>query len=202
VICVAGGTTSEGNVAAEFARRGLTIEVQSFETVDLLQEAFTAGRCDGWSSDLSQLKGLRSNYPDAQGGPESLVIFEDEVFSKEPLAPAVVDGDSRWAQAVDWAIYATIQAEEFGLTSENIEGFDAGDDVNLQRFLGAEVEGEDVAAPLDPGLGLAPDYAVQVVSQVGNYGEIFENNLAALELERGLNALWTDGGLQYAPPYR
>jgi general L-amino acid transport system substrate-binding protein len=202
VVCVAGGTTSEGNVAAEFARRGLTIEVQSFDSPDLLQEAFIAGRCDGWSSDLSQLKGLRSAYPAAQGGPESLVIFEDEVFSKEPLAPAVVDNDSRWAQAVDWAVYATILAEEFGLTSENIEGFDPGDDVNLQRFLGAAIEGEDGAAPLDPGLGLASDYAVQVVSQVGNYGEIFERNLAALELERGLNALWTDGGLQYAPPYR
>jgi general L-amino acid transport system substrate-binding protein len=202
VICVAGGTTSEGNVAAEFARRGLTLEVQSFDDVDLLQEAFIAGRCDGWSSDLSQLKGLRSNYPDAQGGPEALVIFEDEVFSKEPLAPAVVDGDSQWAQAVEWAIFATIQAEEFGITSENVEGFDPGDDVNLQRFLGAEVEGEEGAAPLDPGLGLAPDYAVQVVSQVGNYGEIFDRNLTPLELPRGLNALWTDGGLQYAPPYR
>ena len=110
------------------------------------------------------------------------MIFEEEVFSKEPLAPAVVDGDSRWAQAVDWAIFATIQAEEFGITSENVEGFDAGDDVNVQRFLGLEVEGDDGAAPLDPGLDLAPDYAVQVVSQVGNYGEIFERNLAPLEL--------------------
>jgi general L-amino acid transport system substrate-binding protein len=202
VVCVAGGTTSEGNVAAEFERRGLTLEVQSFEDIDLLQEAYIAGRCDGWSSDLSQLKSRKSSYPEAQGGPEALVIFEDEVFSKEPLAPAVVDGDSRWAQAVDWAVFSTIQAEEFGITSENVEGFDAGDDVNVQRFLGLEVEGDDGAAPLDPGLGLAPDYAVQVVSQVGNYAEIFESNLGPLEIPRGLNALWTDGGLQYAPPYR
>jgi general L-amino acid transport system substrate-binding protein len=204
VVCVSGGTTSEGNVAAEFERRGLAIDVQSFENVDLLQEAFVADRCDGWSSDLSQLKGLRSVYPEAQGGPEALTIFEDEIFSKEPLAPAVIDGDSRWAQAVDWAIFATIQAEEYGITSENVEGFDAGTDVNLQRFLGLEVEGEDGAAPLDPGLDLPPDYAVQVVSQVGNYAEIFERNLAPLELERGLNALWNADppGLQYAPPYR
>jgi general L-amino acid transport system substrate-binding protein len=202
VVCVAGGTTSEGNVAAEFERRGLTLEVQSFEDIDLLQEAFIAGRCDGWSSDLSQLKSRQSSYPEAQGGPAALVIFEEEVFSKEPLAPAVVDGDSRWAQAVDWAVYATIQAEEFGITSENVEGFDAAGDVNVQRFLGLEVEGDDGAAPLDPGLDLAPDYAVQVVSQVGNYGEIFDRHLTALEIERGLNALWTDGGLQYAPPYR
>jgi general L-amino acid transport system substrate-binding protein len=207
VICVAGGTTSEGNVAAEFARRGLTLEVQSYDDIDLLQEAYIAGRCDGWSSDLSQLKSRRSSYPADAGGPESLVIFEDDVFSKEPLAPAVVDGDSRWAQAVEWAIFSTIQAEEFGITSENVEGFDAGDDVNLQRFLGLEIEGDDGAAPLDPGLDLPTDFAVQVVSQVGNYGEIFERNVGTntgLGLERGLNALWNaeQPGLIYAPPYR
>jgi general L-amino acid transport system substrate-binding protein len=199
VVCVSGGTTSEGNVAAEFERRGLGIEVQSFEDVDLLQEAFIAGRCDGWSSDLSQLKGLRSAYPQSEGGPEALTIFEDDIFSKEPLAPAVVDGDSRWAQAVNWAIFATIQAEEFGVTKANAEQMAAGDDARIVQFLGgAGSEGE----PLDPGLGLSPDFALQVVSQVGNYGEIFESNLADLELERGLNALWTDGGLQYSPPYR
>jgi general L-amino acid transport system substrate-binding protein len=199
VVCVAGGTTSEGNVAAEFERRGLAIEVQSFDDVDLLQEAFVAGRCDGWSSDLSQLKGLRSTYPRAEGGAEALTIFDDEVFSKEPLAPAVVDGDSRWAQAVDWAVYATIQAEEFGVTKANAEQMAAGDDARIVQFLGgAGAEGE----ALDPGLGLNPDFALQVVSQVGNYGEIFERNLSDLEIERGLNALWTDGGLQYSPPYR
>ena len=117
------------------------------------------------------------------------MIFEEEVFSKEPLAPAVVDGDSRWAQAVDWAVFATIQAEEFGITSENVEGFDAGGDVNVQRFLGLEVEGDDGAAPLDPGLDLAPDYAVQVVSQVGNYGEIFERNLARSRIARPQRAV-------------
>ena len=199
VVCVSGGTTSEGNVAAEFERRGLGIEVQSFEDVDLLQEAFIAGRCDGWSSDLSQLKGLRSAYPQSEGGPEALTIFEDDIFSKEPLAPAVVDGDSRWAQAVEWAIFATIQAEEFGVTQADAEQMAAGDDARIVQFLGGPgAEGE----PLDPGLGLNPDFALQVVSQVGNYGEIFERNLAPLEIERGLNALWTDGGLQYSPPYR
>ena len=125
-----------------------------------------------------------------------------EVFSKEPLAPAVNDGDSRWAQAVEWAIFATIQAEEFGITSDNIASFDAGTDPNLQRFLGLDAETEDGAAVLDPGLGLPADYAVQVVTQVGNYGEIFDANLTPLGLERGVNALWTDGGLLYAPPYR
>src|SRR4029453_14879211 len=107
VVCVAAGTTTEGNVATEFARRGLTVEVQSFEGVELLQEAFQQGRCDGWSSDTSQLTGLRSSYPD---GPDSLVILPD-VFSKEPLSPGVRDGEAELAQAVEWAILATIQAE-------------------------------------------------------------------------------------------
>ena len=196
VICVAAGTTTEGNVATEFARRGLTVEVQSFEGVELIQEAFQAGRCDGWSSDTSQLTGLRSNYPD---GPEALTIL-DEVFSKEPLTPGVADGDTRWAQAVEWAIYATIQAEELGIDSTNAEEMaTTSDDLNIQRFLaGVNEDG----TTLDTGLGLPTDFNLQVVSQVGNYGEIFETNLAPLGLERGVNALWTDGGLQYAPPFR
>lgn len=195
VICVAAGTTNEGNVAAEFERRGLTADVQSFEDVDLIQEAFLAGRCDGWTSDGSQLTGIRSNYPD---GPEALVILED-VFSKEPLAPAVADGDTRWAQAVNWTILATIQAEEYGVTSENVDEQLAGDDAAVVQFLGGESED---GTTLDPGLGLSPDFAYNIVSQVGNYGEIFEEHIAPLGLERGVNALWIDGGLQYAPPYR
>jgi general L-amino acid transport system substrate-binding protein len=196
VVCVAGGTTTEGNVASEFERRGLAVEVQSFEDVDTLQEAFVAGRCDGWSSDYSQLNSLRSAYPD---GPEALVIFDD-IFSKEPLAPAVVDGDSAWAQAVDWAIFATIQAEEFGITGDNAADLQTNsEDPNVRQFLGGENADGTV---LDPGLGLDPAFAFNVVDQVGNYGEIFEANLAPLGLERGVNALWVDGGLQYAPPYR
>jgi general L-amino acid transport system substrate-binding protein len=195
VVCVAGGTTSEGNVATEFASRGLAVEVQSFEDVDLLQEAFIAGRCDGWSSDISQLTGLRSNYPD---GPDALVIF-DEVFSKEPLAPAVVDGDSRWAQAVNWAIFATITAEELGIDSTNAEEQAASDDPVIRRFLAGTNED---GTTLDTGLDLPPDFNLQVISQVGNYGEIYAEHIEPLGLERGVNALWTDGGLQYAPPYR
>ena len=197
VVCVAGGTTTEGNVATEFERRGLTVEVQSFDDVETLQEAFVAGRCDGWSSDTSQLVGLRSAYPD---GPEALVIFDD-IFSKEPLAPAVVDGDSRWAQAVDWAIFATIQAEECGHHGGQRRRH-AGSTARTRtsrQFLGGENADGTV---LDPGLGLDPDFALNVVEQVGNYGEIFEANLAPLGIERGVNALWIDGGLQYAPPYR
>jgi general L-amino acid transport system substrate-binding protein len=198
IICVAQGTTTEGNAASEAARLGLDWEVRAFDSTDLIQEAFVAGQCDGWSSDTSQLTGLRSVYPD---GPEALTILP-EVFSKEPLAPAVADGDTQWAQVVNWAILATIQAEEFGITSANIGDFSDTDNPNIQRFLGLEVEGDDGAAVLDPGLGLPPDFAAQIVTLVGNYGEIFEEHLAPLGLERGVNALWTDGGLLYAPPYR
>jgi general L-amino acid transport system substrate-binding protein len=196
VVCVAAGTTTEGNVATEFASRGLTVDVQSFEDIDLVQAAFEAGQCDGWSSDGSQLASRRANYP---GGADSLVIFDD-VFSKEPLTPAVIDGDTAWAQAVEWAIFATIAAEELGITTDTAAADATGDDAAKVQFLGgASADG----TTLDPGLGLPTDFALQIVSQVGNYGEIFEANLPAIGIEeRGLNALWSDGGLQYAPPYR
>ena len=198
-VCVVAGTTTEGNVATEFAARGLTANVESFEDIGLLQEAWIAGSCDGWSSDTSQLNAVRASFPDADGGPDSLVIL-DEVFSKEPLAPAVLDNDSRWADAVNWAIFATIQAEEFGVTSENAADMAAGEDPAIAAFLGAPNADGTV---VDPGLGLATDFALQVVSQVGNYGEIFDRNLTqTIGIERGLNALWTDGGLRYAPPSR
>jgi general L-amino acid transport system substrate-binding protein len=195
VVCVAGGTTTEGNVASEFERRGLAVEVQSFESVDLLQEAFLAGSCDGWSSDFSQLNSLRSAYPE---GAEALTILP-EIFSKEPLAPAVVDGDSRWAQAVEWSIFATIQAEEWGLTQATVADGLTSDNPNIVQFLGGENADGTI---LDPGLGLDPAFAYNIIEQVGNYGEIFERNLSELGIERGINALWNDGGLQYAPPYR
>jgi general L-amino acid transport system substrate-binding protein len=198
IVCVAQGTTTEGNAANEATRLGLNWEVRAFEDPALIQEAFIAGQCDAWSSDRSQLVALRSEFPD---GPEALTILP-EVFSKEPLAPAVADGDTEWAQAVNWAILATIQAEEFGIDSTNVDTFVGTEDVSIQRFLGQEVEGEDGTAVLDPGLGLPTDFAFQVVSQVGNYGEIFNEHLAPLGLERGLNSLWTDGGLLYSPPYR
>lgn len=198
-VCVAKGTTTEGNAALESSRLDLNWEVRSFDETDLIQEAFLAGQCDGWSSDVSQLTGFRSAYPD---GADALVILP-EVFSKEPLGPAVLDGDTQWAQAVNWAILATIQAEEFGLTSANVDEIAAStEDVGILRFLGAEITSADGAAVLDPGLGLPTDFAYQVVKQVGNYGEIFERNLTPLGLERGVNSLWTNGGLLYAPPYR
>jgi general L-amino acid transport system substrate-binding protein len=199
IICVAKGTTTEGNAALESSRLGLDWEIRSFDETDLILEAFLAGQCDGWSSDVSQLTGLRSAYPN---GSDALTILP-EVFSKEPLAPAVLDGDTAWAQAVNWAILATIQAEEFGITSANVDSIrDTTEDVGILRFLGAEVPGSDGAAVLDPNLSLPTDFAYQVVKQVGNYGEIFARHLTPLGLDRGLNSLWNDGGILYAPPYR
>ncbi len=195
-ICVAAGTTTEGNVASEFERLGLDlIEVLSFSDTAQLQDAFIAGRCDGWSSDTSQLTGFRSEFPD---GPDALRILPD-VFSKEPLAPAVRDGDTDLAQAVNWAIYATIQAEEFGIDSSNIGDFAGSEDPNIRKFLGDDIE---EGGTFDPGLDLPSDFNLQVITQVGNYAEIFEEHLAPLGLDRGENTLWSDGGLLYAPPYR
>jgi general L-amino acid transport system substrate-binding protein len=205
-ICVLSGTTTELNLETVFQSEGIDYTPLTFEETDPLQQAFIRDRCQAWTSDLSQLAGIRSQWPANQGGPEGLRIFE-EIMSKEPLGPAVRDGDDDWADAVNWAIYATIQAEEFEMTSDNVQGQRQSENPDVLRFLGQPVEAEEGAepAPFDPGLDLEPDFAFQVVSQVGNYGEIFDRNVGAgspLELDRGLNALWTDGGLQIAPPYR
>jgi general L-amino acid transport system substrate-binding protein len=199
-ICVLSGTTTELNLESRMQALGVNYEPLAFEDNEPLQEAFIQERCGAWTSDKSQLAGVRSNFPDAQGGPESLVIL-DETMSKEPLGPVVRDGDDAWADAVNWAVIATVQAEEFGITSENIDEMLESDDPEIQLFLGQPVEGE----PFDAGLGLPPDFAEQVVRQVGNYGEIYERNVgpgSPLELPRDFNALWTDGGLHQAPPYR
>jgi general L-amino acid transport system substrate-binding protein len=200
-VCVLSGTTTELNLAARFGSTPYT--PLTFDANDQLQAAFVAGQCDGWTSDKSQLAGVRSNFPEAEGGPEALVIL-DETFSKEPLGPVVADGDTQWAQVVDWVVLATITAEEWDLTSANATSYD-GDDAEIRRFLGLEVETDDGPTTFDPGLGLPTDFAAQVISQVGNYGEIFDRNVGpdtALGLSRGVNALWTDGGLLYSPPYR
>jgi general L-amino acid transport system substrate-binding protein len=199
-ICLVEGTTTQLNLTGEFERQGVTLtEALSFADTDLVQEAFIADRCDGWTSDASQLLSLSTAFPEEAGGPESLVIF-DEQFSKEPLGPAVADGDTAWYDAVNWAIYATIQAEEWGIDSTNVDDFLDDDNPDIRRFLGQPEE--DGGSEFDPGLNLPTDFAYQVISQVGNYGEIFDEHLAPLGLERGLNSLYTDGGLLYAPPYR
>jgi general L-amino acid transport system substrate-binding protein len=203
-VCVLSGTTTEQNLATVFNAAGLSFEALSFDEVDQIREAMLQGQCDGWTSDRSQLAGLRSAWPAAEGGPEGLVIFDD-IISKEPLGPAVRDGDDEWFDAVNWAVLSTIIAEELGVTSANVQDQLTSDDPAVRTFLG-QPAGEDNAV-VDPGLGLDPDFAVDVIEQVGNYAEIFDRNVGPgtpLGLERGLNALWNadEPGLLYAPPYR
>jgi general L-amino acid transport system substrate-binding protein len=207
-ICVLSGTTTELNLATAAAGAGIDIEPLTFPDNEQLQPAFEAGQCQGWTSDKSQLAGVRSAWPDDQGGPEALRVF-DETYSKEPLGPVVLDGDDEWADAVNWAVIATIQAEEFAITSDNVEEMTTSDNLDILRFLGQPFpdpeDPEAEAPPLDAGLGLDADFAVNVISQVGNYGEIYDRNVGPdtpLGLERGVNALWTEGGLLYPPPYR
>lgn len=205
-ICVTKGTTTELNLATAFETRELDYEPLTFESPEQIQQNFIEERCDGWTSDKSQLAALRSNWPEAQGGPEGLRILE-ETMSKEPLGPVVRDGDSDWFDAVNWTVIATIQAEEWGITSDNVDEIRGSTgNPDIKRFLGSPVEQEEgAAAPFDPGLGLPADFAYQVIKQVGNYEEIYNRNVGPdtpLGLERGLNALSTNNGLLYAPPYR
>jgi general L-amino acid transport system substrate-binding protein len=195
-ICVLSGTTTELNLSTRFSAGDIAYEPVPFEDNETLQQAFEQERCDGWTSDKSQLAGVRSAFPD---GPDALRIL-DETFSKEPLGPAVRQGDPQWFDAVNWAVIATIQAEEYGITSENLADFDNTDDPEIARWLGQESEEDGTV--FDPGLGLETDFNRTVVEQVGNYGEIYERNIAPLGLERDANALYTDGGQLYPPPYR
>ena len=201
-ICVLSGTTTELNLTTRMT--GINYEPLTFEDNEQLQAAFVAGQCDGWTSDKSQLAGVRSAWPADAGGPEALVILE-ETFSKEPLGPVVLDGDSQWAQIVDWVIIATIAAEELGIDSTNLDSFADTENADIRRLLGLEITTDAGTAPFDPGLGLATDFAAKVIAAVGNYGEIYDRNVGPgtpLGLDRGVNALWTEGGLMYAPPYR
>jgi general L-amino acid transport system substrate-binding protein len=202
-ICVLSGTTTELNLANRMS--GITYEPLTFEDNETLQSAFLAGQCDGWTSDKSQLAAIRSNFPEGEGGPEALTILE-ETFSKEPLGPVVADGDSQWAQVVDWVVIGTILAEELGIDSGNVTGFGDTEDAEIRRLLGLEVTDADGnIAIFDAGLGLDPGWASNVIAAVGNYGEIYARNVGPdtpLGLERGVNALWTEGGLMYGPPYR
>jgi len=203
-ICLTAGTTTEQNLADRMA--GIQHTPQTFEENSQVQEAFLAGQCDAWTSDRSQLAGIRSNWPADSGGPESLVIL-DETFSKEPLGPAVVDGDSEWFDVVNWVVLATIEAEELGITSENIDEMLESEDPAVRRFLGQPVDVEGEEAVVDHGFGVDPDFTVDVIRAVGNYGEIYDRNVGPdtplqQTREGTANALYTDGGLHYSPPFR
>jgi len=194
-VCVQSGTTTELTLTD---RLGDAITPQVFPEIDPTYAAYEEGRCDAVTSDRSQLVARRTAFEN----PDDHLILA-EVMSKEPLGPVVPLGDDQWFNVVKWVVYATIEAEEQGITSENVADMvETSDNPVVQRLLGVTPEG---AEPFDSGLGLEPDWAVNVISAVGNYGEIYERNLGAatpFELERGLNSLWTDDGLLYAPPFR
>lgn len=191
-ICVLSGTTTELNLTAVFDARGIPFNPVVFEDNTQLRPAYEAGQCEAWTSDASQLAAFKSAIEEEDGAEQFIMA---EVISKEPLGPVVADGDTAWAQAVEWSVMATVQAEEFGLDSTNIGSYD-GDDPNIKNFLGAD--------GFDPGLGLPSDFAIQIVEQVGNYAEIYDRHIPGIGLQRegSPNALWTEGGLMYVPPYR
>jgi len=192
-VCVLPGTTTELNAADFFRANKMSWKPVVIEQASELNKAFFAGRCDVLTSDQSQLAAHRSVAPN----PNDYVLLP-EIISKEPLAPVVRHGDDQWYDIVDWSVMAMIQAEEFGITSKNVDEMLKSDNPAIQRFLG-------VTPGLGKALGLDEKYAYNIIKQVGNYGEIYERNVGVdtpLGLERGLNALWTNGGLMYASPFR
>jgi general L-amino acid transport system substrate-binding protein len=193
-ICTLTGTTTELNITEAMKSRGLEYELVPFEQSSQTIAALEEGRCDVLTSDRSQLAGLRSSTAD----PGAYVILPD-VLSKEPLSPAYIETDPKWADIVRWTAYATIQAEEFGITQANVDTFLQSSDPAIQRFLGV---GDNPSGSL---LGLDNDFVVNEIRAVGNYGEIYDRNVGPdtpLGLERGINNLWTNGGLIYAPAWR
>jgi len=192
-VCVETGTTTELNLTDQMRKLGVDFEPVVFQDADAAYAAYDEGRCEGMTSDKSQLIARRSTLP----APDEHVLLE-VTMSKEPLGPLTVNNDSAWFDVVKWVTFGLIQAEELGITSENIDEFAGSDDPNIARFLGEEgTLGED--------MGIPNDFMYRAISNVGNYGEIYERNLGAgsqFNLERGLNAQWTDGGLMYSPPFR
>jgi general L-amino acid transport system substrate-binding protein len=192
-VCVLPGTTTELNVADYFRSNGMKMKPVVIENTAELAKAFFAGRCDCLTSDASQLAGTRAVAPK----PDDYVILP-EIISKEPLAPAVRHGDDQWYDIVNMSVLAMINAEELGITSENVDEMLQSKDPKVQRFLG-------VSPGNGKALGLDEKFAYNIVKMVGNYGEVFERNIGKntpLKIERGLNALWTDGGLMYSPPFK
>ena len=193
-VCVVAGSTTELNVADYFRSHGMSFTPVVFEKAQDVRNAYDAGRCDVYTNEHGNLAAQRI----ALENPAEHVILP-EVISKEPFGPVTREGDDQWGDIVRWVLNATIIAEEKGITQANVEELSkSASDPEVQRLLGATgTFGED--------MGLGPDWAVQALKASGNYGEIFERNMGMntpIRLERGLNRLWTDGGLIYAPPVR
>lgn len=194
-VCIQTGTTTELNLADFFRANGMSYDPVPIETNSEAQDRYLAEACDVYTTDVSGLAASRSTF----SNPEDHIILP-EVISKEPLGPLVRHGDHDWGDVVRWAFNAMIIAEELGVTSENVAELASAPTENpeINRLLGTEGE-------FGPMMGLPNDWAVQVISQVGNYAEVFERYIGEatpIGLERGLNALYTDGGILYAPPFR
>jgi len=193
-VCTQQGTTTELNLADYFRANKMKYEVVAFASADETFKAYDSGRCDAFTTDASGLyaERLRASAPD-----DNIVL--PEIISKEPLAPAVRQGDAQWADIVRWTHYAMLNAEEAGITQANVDQMaKSTDNPDIKRILGTEGKyGAD--------LGLTNDWAYRIIKLVGNYGEVFERNVgqgSPLKIQRGLNALWSKGGLQYGPPIR
>ena len=192
-VCVLPGTTTEMNAADFFRKNGMSWKPVVIEQNTELNKAYFSGRCDTLTSDVSQLAAHRSVAPN----PDEHIILP-EIISKEPLAPVVRHGDDQWFDIVNWVVMAMIEAEESGITSKNVDEMLKSTDPNIQRLLG-------VTPGMGKALGIDEKWAYNIIKLVGNYGEIFERNVGKntpLKLERGLNELWTKGGIMYALPIR
>lgn len=192
-ICVQQGTTTELNLADYFHSHQMRYDAVNFATADEAVKAYDSGRCDSFTTDSSALYAERLQMP----SPSDNMILP-EIISKEPFSPAVRQGDDQWLNLVKWVHFAMVDAEEAGITSQNVDSKLKSDDPATRRILGED-------GNFGRGLGLTKNWAYRIIKLVGNYGEVFDRNLGAgspLKIKRGLNALWTKGGLQYAPPVR
>ena len=189
-VCIQAGTTTELNLADYFKANDMKFKPVTYDTSDQLVSGFEQDRCDVLTSDQSKLYAIRIKL----SKPDEAVVLPD-VISKEPLGPVVRQGDDKWFNIVKWSMFAMINAEELGITSKNITGMKESKNPAIQRFLSDEGD----------NLGLGAEWAANIVSQVGNYAESFEANVgqdSPLKIQRGLNALWSKGGILYAPPLR
>ncbi|WP_037152180.1 amino acid ABC transporter substrate-binding protein [Rhizobium freirei] len=194
-VCVQSGTTTELNLADYFKTNNLQYNPVVFDKLEEVNAAYDSGRCDVYTTDQSGLYSLRLTLKN----PDDNVVLP-EIISKEPLGPAVRQGDDQWFNIVSWTAYAMINAEEFGITQKNVDEMKSSPNPDIKRFLGAE-QGSTIGTDL----GLTNNWAYNVIKGVGNYGEVFDRNIGAgspLKIARGLNALWNKGGIQYAPPVR
>lgn len=192
-ICMQTGTTNELNVADYFRTRNLTYNPVVFEKNEEAVSAFNLGRCDAYTTDASGLYAQRIKLAD----PSAYVVLP-EIISKEPLGPAVRQGDEQWVNLVQWTLFAWLNAEGLGVTQENADEMLSSANPEVRRLLGAEGD-------YGKGIGLDNDWAYQIVKNVGNYGQSFERNVgkgSRLDIARDQNKLWKDGGLHYAPPIR